>query len=159
MGYKKLWVVILVLFVLPAYAFSAEPSVDFSSIHNIKNTIQTKTPEFIKKPLIGIINKLENFRLSVKLKIEQRRLKVDSEIKDKSDFRQEEKNILKEELAVGDNFQEYGQGLVELFNGFKYLEIFILTLILYVFSFKLIFYSGIALLIFIITHFFWYRIY
>lgn len=159
MGYKRLWLVFVLMVVFPIYAFAAEPSSDFSSVHNIKSTIQNQTPEFIKQPLIKMIQSLERFRLSVELKIEKRIGKVEADIQSRSSYRSDEKIILQEELQEEENFQEYGTGLVQLFNGFKYFEIFLLTLLLYIFSYQLLFYSSIAFGLFIVTHFFWYRIY
>lgn len=138
---------------------SVASSSDFSSIHNIKNIIQTKTPNFIKNPLVALIQKLENFRIDFRAKIAQKKLEVELEIKNRTDSKNEAKDILKEEVGGNDNYQDYGSGLREIFSGVTYFEVFLLSILLYILSVKLLFYGSIALVFFFILNSFWYRVY
>lgn len=140
---------------LHAEAQTENSNTDFKSIENISDTVQEKTPGFIKKPFVFVFNSLENFRTEWLEKIKARQ----AETKSKLDQAPEEETTPDEEL-VGEIGNEEASGMWhELKNTFKYLEIFILSLLILIFSVKLIFYGFLIFIILTVVRFFWFQIY
>ena len=140
MAFRKIFIAFLLLSViLPIYHARGAVESDLGSIQNIQKIIKEKTPNFIAKPIIYVVNKIDGFRESIKIKIEERKAKTESEIGSKPDEGSKERG--------------------ELFKVFKYLELFILILLLFIFSIKLLYYAFVVFVILLILRFFWFRIY
>ena len=100
------------------------------------------------------MNWLENFRTSSIETIETRKNKTQAEIKS------ETPQMLSDDSNLPERAEEDAKGILdELSNAFKYLEIFTLTILLFIFGIKLLFYGVLIFLVLLIGRFFWYRIY
>ncbi|MEK7071444.1 MAG: hypothetical protein AAB943_00730 [Patescibacteria group bacterium] len=142
MTFKKFFIAFLLLSViLPIYHARGAVESDLGSIQNIQKIIKEKTPNFIAKPIIYVVNKIDGFRESIKIKIEERKAKTEGEL-----------NAPKEPGESDGKMSEF-------FKAFKYLELFILILLLFIFSIKLLYYAFVVFVILLILRFFWFRIY
>ena len=125
---------------LPVYVAEGVTEPELGSVENIQKIVKEKTPNFIVKPILYVVDKIDGFRESIKLEIEIRKTKTESEIK--SDTEPGKENTT-----------------TEFFRAFKYLEVFILILLLFIFSIQLLYYAFVVFLILMIARFFWFRIY
>lgn len=103
-----------------------------------------------KKPFAYVFQKTENFRTGALEKIRARQERTKSKIESAI----EEEPATDMEEVLGEN-----SPWLEVKNAFKYLEIFLLALLVLVFSIKFLFYAVIIILILTILRFFWFRIY
>ena len=125
---------------LPVYVAEGVTEPELGSVENIQKIVKEKTPNFIVKPILYVVDKIDGFRESIKLEIEIRKTKTESEIK--SDTEPSKENTM-----------------TEFFRAFKYLEVFMLILLLFIFSIQLLYYALVVFLILMIVRFFWFRIY
>ncbi|MDP2789271.1 MAG: hypothetical protein Q8O46_04495 [bacterium] len=167
MNFKKILIIIFLVSVFfPVYGAVAatptpEPTKDTikntveaipSSVENIQKIVQEKTPEFVVRPILYVIDKAEGFRKNIKMIFESRKEDVEVKIEFK-------KEILNNKEDAQKELPDYSVGLTELFNAFKYLEVFILVFLIFIFSVPWLFYTLVVLLIILISRFFWVRIY
>lgn len=136
---------------------AVEPAVtpdeaSFKSVRNIQEIIKEKTPEFIKKPILWVVNKLETFRMSAVNALEARKDKTRVQLDG-------EAVILNEDNPLALEEEELKGIMGEAWDALRYLEVFILLILLFIFGIKFIFYSIVIVLIFGVARFFWYRIY
>lgn len=123
---------------MPLFALAQDDATEekFGAIQSIRETVREKTPDFITEPFFFVINKLEGFRTDLLAKTEARKLGT-------------KLTLDGETIATTSEF----------LDAFKYLEIFILIIVIFILSVKLIFYGALVFLLLLLGRLFWYRFY
>lgn len=173
MSFKRILIVLLlVLFVFSVgkiyvqFAEAEDVLTDLTknsqnSIGNIEKWVKEKTPDYLIEPIVALKNRTENFRKNIILKVETRKRDVEYAIGPK--VSREDKESLDTQEAKDEKLVKevpsYYAGFAEVAKAFKYLEVFILIVILFVLSTPLLYYSFFVLATVVVLRFFWYRIY
>ncbi len=128
--------------IIPKPSVSAStPAVD-DQIQNIEKIIEDKTPEFISKPIAVGANALEDMRQSVGVRSEDQKIEVKGELQ----------NI----PSPKPNTSNSSSGALK---PFKYVELFFMTLISFIFNHAVVFYIVLALLVWHVARFIWHLIF
>ncbi len=133
-----------------------------NAFNKIEKFVKEKTPDFLVTPFKRIVRSVEGFRKSIILKAENRKIKVEASIEPE---RVKESDSSMEPLSDAEikqaeaTFPSYTAGFAEFAKAFKYLEVFLLIVLLFILSIPLFFYSLFVLAIILISRFFWFRIY
>jgi hypothetical protein len=109
-----------------------------TSVSDIKNIIEEKTPDFITKPIISTTNVLEEFRQDTTISSENKKKEIKKEI----DVLNNTKNTVNSKKEVS-----------PLLKPFKYVEVFFLSIFVLILGNKVIFYGLIVIVIFFILRF------
>ncbi len=134
-----------------------------NTLNKIVKFIKEQAPDFIVKPFKRMVRSVEGFRKSIIIKAETRKIKVEALIepeKDEDSSNSVEPPLSDEEMKQAEaTFPSYAVGFAEFAKAFKYLEVFLLIVLLFILSIPLFFYSFFVLAIILISRFFWFRIY
>ncbi len=132
----------------------------------VGNNIVEKTPESITNPIAKVINSIESTRVSVSNTIEAEKTKVESEIdkltkvkpaiSDKSNEDQDAKEI--EDLEKIKNNQNE-QGVSNMEKPFKYVKLFLLTILSFILLNPALLYLIVLVLVFLFLRFIYKRLF
>ena len=111
------------------------------SIEGLNKLIEEKTPNIIAKPIINIVNYLEEFR------------------EDIGNLSKEKKEEVKKELEIIKSEKEIIEKNNKLLTPFKYIKFFFLSLISFIFNQKIIFYSLSLVIAFSFLRYIWHLIF
>lgn len=127
-------------------------------VSDVQELIKNNTPVFVTKILDNTINSLENIRTNADTSLENKKEAVKKEIdilnktnSNPSDdsFEEETKvKFIKEKLNNAQNINN-------IIKPFKYIELFFLTIFLFIFKYKILFYSLLVIIVFLILRFIW----
>jgi hypothetical protein len=174
MSLKRILIgLLLVLMVFPVFAVNAQTKDVNDAVENftknsqntfnkIERFVKDKTPDFLLKPFKRMVGSAEGFRKSLILKTETRKLKVEALIEPENaqDPKRSFEPLSDEEMKQAEAaFPSYTVGFTEISKGFKYLEVFLLIILLFILSIPLFFYAFFVLAAILICRFFWFRIY
>ncbi len=146
---KKIIIYTLLFFILlgsgrVVFAQAGTEAEAGSQITNISNIIKEKTPEFISKPIIWLANKIETFRQGY------------------SETLKTKKESLKKEItAVNETNQKPSitETKSRIEKPIRYILLFLVSLLLDIFSSQLLFYVCLTILVFLMLRFVWLRIF
>lgn len=114
-----------------------------SSSADIKKIIEEQTPDFIAKPAVLFANTLEQFRENISSSSENKKEKINNDIKAIND-----KNIGQEIKSKN-----------LLLKPFKYVQLFFLSIGLFIFKSKILFYGILAIIVFFLLRFVWKKVF
>ena len=114
-----------------------------SDVDSVKNFITEKTPSFIAKPIISTTDFLENFRQNTSEKTEVKRDEAKQELED----------IKKIETESETGEKQTSQKI------FKYIEVAVLQIVLFIFSNQFVFYTVLFILVFLVLRYIWLKIF
>jgi len=109
-------------------------NVSSNSIENISKLVEEKTPSIIAKPITSVVNSIEGLRESV------------------GSLSADNKEIVKKELK---NIKENAENTSKLATPFKYVKLFFLTLVSFIFNQKIIFYILSLIIVFFLLRYVW----
>lgn len=112
-------------------------------ISKVQNVILENTPDFIAKPIIGVVNSLEELRENAGTSSKNKKEEISNQIK-----------ALDNAEAPADP-----ESNSKLQKPLKYIELFFLTIFSIVLNNKWVFYITLALVIFFLIRFIWHRIF
>ena len=121
-------------------------SLDLAPVSNIAKTIEEGIPNFVTKPITFTIDKLEKFRKNINIIGELENKKIKNEIKSLNAL---EKNKITSNSKTTIN---------SFLKPFKYVELFFLSISLFILNNKIIFYGILLIIIFIILRYIWNKI-
>lgn len=128
MSKKNIEIILLLIFcLLPIHNIYAQNS---NSDQTIKKIIGNNTPDFIAKPIILTVDAIERFRTDASLTSENNKKEIETQIKVSK-----ETNI----------FLKY----------IKYIELFFITFLFFIFNNAFTFYWSLVVIIFIIIRYAW----
>lgn len=115
-----------------------------TSISDIKKVIEEKTPDFITEPVISATNILEKFRLNTSIAGEAKKEEVKKEIKTLS------------VAPIKSNKKTISN---QILKPFKYVELFFLSIFLFILDSKILFYGILIFFLFFVLRFVWNKIF
>ena len=113
-----------------------------TDVSNIEKTIQDKTPDFISKPINLTAAKIEEVREGAATSIDSAKSSVNTQIQD---LKKEQSGAAKKPNVV--------------FTPFKYIWLFLLTILSFILNTKIVFYIILAICIFLLLRFIWRKIF
>ena len=121
-----------------------------SSIENLGQIIEDKTPDIIAKPIIATTEAIENFRENIATSSKINKEQVKKDIANSGDAIEENKT----EKTATKNTKEAGKES-NLYKPFKYIKLFFLSLISFIFNNKIVFYGISVFIVFFILRYIW----
>ena len=126
-----------------------------SSVSNVVQTVKDNTPPFITKTLDYTAGSLENIRIDVGDILSSKKENVQKEIDVLNNTKTDtEKDIMLDNTTIKEKIQSPETTNFAL-KPFKYVELFFLTIFLFIFKYMILFYGLIILILFLILRFLW----